>query len=120
MTRIDFARTGYQPIVLDPAPAQAPEQGESDETSTETVAEFDLVESTELSEPAEPALLAGSAWVEPADGIAGSLMTGLVGALALVLAVMAPVTGVKIGSLVVVIVTIAIVIRLMRRGGKAQ
>lgn len=112
MTHINFERTGYRPIVLDPAPEPASEQG----GPADLVKEVDLVESTELS---EPAVFAG--WeVEPSDGVAGPLAAALVGGLALVLAILAPVTGVKIAGLVIVTVAIGIVIRLMRRGGKAQ
>lgn len=107
--------TEYQPVVADTVPDQAPEQAveQGEQASVEPAAE--LVDVVKVSGPAKPVA------ADVSEGLGAPLLVALLGGMALVLAVLTPVTGARIGALVIVAVSVAIVCRLLvRRGGGSR
>jgi hypothetical protein len=90
-------------------------------TSTEYTTEPTVAEqAAEQDEQAEVERLAEVSPLEDADGIGPALLVTLIGGMALVLAVLTPVAGVKAGGLLIVVVTAVIGFRLLRRGGSSR
>lgn len=93
-------------------------------TSTEYTAEPTVAEqAVEQGEPVEVEVAEKVAYVEPleeSEGIGPALLVTLIGGMALVLAVLTPVAGVKAGGLLIVVVTAVIGFRLLRRGGGSR
>lgn len=110
--------TEYQPVVTDTVAEQAMEQDEqaSVESAAEPTGELvEIVEASAASGPAQPAA------AEVSEGLGAPLLVAFLGAMALVLAVLTPVTGARIGALLILGVTVAIVCRLTaRRGGGSR
>lgn len=93
-------------------------------TSTEYTTDPTVAEqAVEQGEPVEVEQAEQVADVEPlevTDGIGPALLVTLIGGMALVLAVMTPIAGVKAGGLLIVVVTAVIGFRLLRRGGGSR
>lgn len=58
--------------------------------------------------------------LEDAENIGAPLLVTLVGGMALVLAVLAPVAGVKLGGVLIVVAAAVVGFRLLRRGGGSR
>lgn len=112
--------TEYRPVVADTVTEQAPEQviEQGEQVSVEPAAEptGELVDVAEVSGPAESV-----AAMDVSEGLGAPLLVAFLGGMALVVAVLTPVAGARIGALLIVGVAVAIVCRLLaRRGGGSR